>query len=160
MGIERRISRDNDLKAQKLEKTKARRQKLDAQRRLADRAFDPAFAPHRLPAHPGPAPGLQPGQKRARVAFVFHPAGEAAQGMALAGFGAAALHFRPTHTAADDAELVGLVCQFFQIYVGPAALVQGAEVADAVSETAEEGAELGPDGHGAHFLEFSWAEES
>mgnify|MGYP000266935090 FL=1 len=38
MGIERRISRDNDLKAQKLEKTKARRQKLDAQRRLADRA--------------------------------------------------------------------------------------------------------------------------
>lgn len=38
MGIERRISRDNDLKAQKLEKTKARRQKLDAQRRLAERA--------------------------------------------------------------------------------------------------------------------------
>lgn len=38
MGIERRISRDNNLKAQKLEKTKARRQKLDAQRRLAERA--------------------------------------------------------------------------------------------------------------------------
>lgn len=38
MGIERRISRDKDLKAQKLEKTRARRQKLDAQRRLADRA--------------------------------------------------------------------------------------------------------------------------
>lgn len=38
MGIERRISRDSDLKVQKLEKTKARRQKLDAQRRLAEQA--------------------------------------------------------------------------------------------------------------------------
>jgi DNA modification methylase len=37
MGIEKRISRDTDFKAQKLEKTKARRQTLDAQRRLADR---------------------------------------------------------------------------------------------------------------------------
>lgn len=38
MGIERRISRDKDFKAQKLEKTRARRQRLDGQRRIADRA--------------------------------------------------------------------------------------------------------------------------
>ncbi len=38
MGVERRISRDKDLKAQKLEKTRARRQRLDAQRRIADQA--------------------------------------------------------------------------------------------------------------------------
>jgi DNA modification methylase len=38
MGIERKIGRDHNLKAQKLEKTRARRQQLDAQRRIADRA--------------------------------------------------------------------------------------------------------------------------